>query len=121
MSKYRNDLNVYAWRPFAEKPRSECAEIFLQPAKSVSHSILIVLTSSDNYTRLIEGYRDKRSSKLPYNIARPHAITTDVVISLYVIYMQIIEDGSAFLADILDTVARMVSTGEPLKVSSMLI
>lgn len=109
VSKYRNDLNVYVWRPFAKEPKLECAEIFLQPAQIDLNTLLIIFTSSENSTRLVDGYRNKRASKLPYSVSRAHNVKGDVAISLYVVYMQLVEDTGVFLTSLHNAVAKLVS------------
>ena len=109
VSRYRNDLNVYVWRPFAREPKLERAEIFLQPARIDLNTLLIIFTSSENSTRLIDGYRSKRASVLPYSVSRVHNAKRDVAISLYVVYMQLIEDTGVFLTSLRNAVARLVT------------
>ncbi|MCJ1358534.1 MAG: hypothetical protein MMC33_008534 [Icmadophila ericetorum] len=74
-------------------------------------NVLILFRPSDKSTHLIDSYRDKQTSALPYLVTGLYNAKTDMAISVYLVLIQLIEYTNSFLESLHDVLDKLKFPG----------
>ena len=101
--KYHDDLSMYVWRPYAQIPRSEYIEVFISGSSGKPRNLLILLKSKSTCQFL-----DTYMGDVNCTSSKPDTLTA-IIMSIYSIYLQILEDTSLFVKTTSREIATLVS------------
>jgi hypothetical protein len=113
--EFHTDFYEYVWQRHTEPPGFESVKFSVRSAPLNSLNVFILFDSTVPNSKCTESLRPFqeylriRKEKLPCSTTQPHTVETELISSIYAIFVIIIADTKSFLDNLCERLAQLVS------------